>query len=827
MEKSMQKHNNGDGKESFFGSIKGKIILMGVIAVVASCVSGYVGMASLNKNSSNNEMLTDINRINLYQYENKSFDTSYLYFLEDQYLESIINNLGKMEELSGSAKENSSASAKEYISSMSDTISSCKKNYVDIRSLSSERGFDGASGQYAEFLSQDEDIRNAYIQIQDDKSWVDGSWKKLSDGGKSVSVDGKRYFKYTYNSEIPAIGKRENFLARIGGTGIEYNGNMYINNINFYKGRSKEEADIAGMGRDALSGSYGDALKEMEITQFSGKDTVFVKSRFTKANASWEEVSLKLPMSDFNMQDYERLSFDIYIEAANGRGLTAACAFADKYGFKEALSHINSKTASYSKHVVEGSAAEEEVQYVTDIFNEVITNLGYYVTDNNLKNNILEKTNAKLAVFNQMAEKDKKVLGLKAENIQLSDELTAYTDEIRGIIEKNTDESKSRLLAVILLVLIAGAAVLVFITLYISHSINKSITGFKNVLSDVMAGNLGVRAKETGRDEFSVFGKYLNEFLNKISEVIHVTQKISEEVKKSGDVLGNMAEGSNITSTGISRAVSDISGGAQTQAREVETASMHIEDMGNVFGSIAGNVEHLGDVTGKMKKISDESSLLMDELSEANKKTSGAFSKVVQQIYLTNDSVKKIREATEFITSIAEQTNLLSLNASIEAARAGEAGKGFAVVATEISQLAAQSSTSASNIREIIEDLVQKAGQTVNIVDEVSEIITRQQEKLEQTSGHFDFLEEGIANSSKEMEQIRKSTVICEKARKKVEEVIVGLSAISEQNAASAEQTAASMTGLKGTISNLVITSKELNNLADELDNSLRFFKVV
>ena len=56
----------------------------------------------------------------------------------------------------------------------------------------------------------------------------------------------------------------------------------------------------------------------------------------------------------------------------------------------------------------------------------------------------------------------------------------------------------------------------------------------------------------------------------------------------------------------------------------------------------------------------------MQELGAANEKTVGAFSQVAQQTHTTSESVQKIREATELITSIASQTNLLSLNASIE-----------------------------------------------------------------------------------------------------------------------------------------------------------------
>ncbi|MCI9078931.1 MAG: methyl-accepting chemotaxis protein [Lachnospiraceae bacterium] len=829
MAKTGQKQDKSyrNEKGNFLTSIKGKIVLVGAVAIAASSVLGYVGMSSLDRSSRNNEVSTDINRINLYQYENQSLDTSYLYFLESSYLDTIIGNLGRMVTLADSAGNRGGSSVKKDISAMGDTIKSCKDNYEEIRILSGERGFDADTGQYAEFLSQDAEIENTFAQIKDDKSWVDGSWKEIGNSGKTVQVGGKKYYKYTYSCPVPGVGKRENFLARIGETAVQYRGKIYLNNIVFRAGGKSKKVDIAAFTEDDLSGTYGDAFKGMKVGAFGGKDTVIADAQYTKANNAWEEISFKFPMSDYNMQDYDSVSYDVYFEEGGGRTLNAASAFADKYDFNGALAKINSDFASYSKHVVEGSEVAEEAQALQGLFKEVIANLEVYITDDAFKNDIMEKVNVKLSVFNSMSEKDSEVLSLKAENIKLSNQLTKYTDEVRDMIQENTETTKSRLFVMILLVLLVSAAVIVLSTTYIGYSMNRSVTRFRDTLSGMMSGNLTVRADESGRDEFSVFGKYVNDFLGKISEVICVAQDISGKVKNSGDALDEMAKGSNVTSTEINKAVGDISSGAVRQAEEVETASAQITEMGSAFGNIVSNVEDLGSVTDKMKRVSDESSRFMRELSDTNGKTFGAFSKVAEQIHITNESVKKIREVTELITSIAKQTNLLSLNASIEAARAGEAGKGFAVVATEISQLAAQSGSSANTIRGIIEELVHESELTVGIVDEVSEIIVSQQDKIHQTSEHFEALEEGIEKSDQEMSQIRQSTKACENARKSVDEIIISLSAISEQNAASAEETTASMAELNETIANLVETSKELNNLAGELDSNLKFFQIV
>lgn len=85
-------------------SIKGKILLMGGVAIAASVILGSGGITALNKNSRNNEVLKEINAINVAQSENQSLETSYLYFLDDSYLEKIVKNLSDMENDSKAAK---------------------------------------------------------------------------------------------------------------------------------------------------------------------------------------------------------------------------------------------------------------------------------------------------------------------------------------------------------------------------------------------------------------------------------------------------------------------------------------------------------------------------------------------------------------------------------------------------------------------------------------------------------------------------------------------------------------------------------------------------
>lgn len=798
---------------------------MGGVSILASLILGYAGLSSLNKNSVNNEVLSTINRINLLQYENQSLDTSYLYFLEDSYLGQIVDNLGEMAENAEKARKLTGGNQRSDMESVSASIASCRENYEQIRALSSERGFNAESGLYTEFAANDGQLLQDFQTVADDKSWIDGRWVEVVGDG-SVQKGTATYITMTYTGEIPALGKRDYFLTRLGGNGISYGDTIYIGNIVFGGAGGTQELDLGALDAQDLGGSYGDALGQIEIDEIDGKAAIKITAGFQGANDAWEEITVKIPAAENNIQNYSRVSFTIYIEGEIPAGMTSACAFSDKYNFGEKLSDVNAMFLAYSKYVVEGADVSQETEEINGLLEEMIANIPEYVSDETLQSTILTAMQKKQSLFKQMNERDMQILAMKKDNIAISAALTEETSHVREGIEKDTNAAKAGLTVVITVIFLVSAAILFLITAAVSRSMNQSIRRFKETLREVTEGNLSVRADDRGKDEFSVFGKSLNAFLGKLTEILKAAQDISGNVSDSGDKLSTMAENTSTTSDEIDRAVGEIAMGATSQAQEIADASDHITNMGTTFEKIVANVENLNSVTDEMRRIGQESTVFMQELTESNEKTARAFEQVSQQIHITNESVNKIHEAADFITSIASQTSLLSLNASIEAARAGEAGRGFAVVATEIQKLSEQSNASASNIETIIEELYKEANRTVGIIEDVTDIVKEQQEKLVNTKEKFISLEGRVKEAGEGTEEIRKFTADCDVARKSVEAVFENLSAISEENAASSEETTASMTRLNDTILQLADTSGELKDFANQLETDLNFFRL-
>lgn len=843
-------------RQSFFGSLKGKLLIMGSISLITSIILGIVGITSLNKNNAYNQILEAVNDVNVKQYENQSLETSYLYFLEDSYLEKLTVNLEEMHGRELGAQGLAGGRYDKAMESMAEITEKCQENYSRLRTLSSERGFTTEQGKYADYASGDDALQEQLRTAADDKGWIDGGWEHVEfqnadtagaeeseeenvaeaeesqeedAAGEEESQEGDTAeepdsYTYTYTTEIPKEGKRDNFIIRLGGNHVECQKKILVGNIVFSGKGGNRELAVAEKFQEISQASYGDALKGLEQERFNDTDMIAVQAEFHDVDGNWKELAIKISVADFNIQDYDRVSIDVFFEPGDYGDLNCVCTFAEKYNFANTQNEINNGFSDYSRHVIEGKETDEEMEALKNLFEVMEANLEIYLTEGSQRSEIESLLMAKHDAFDEMSGADQEIFQVKNENKELFDQLTQEIVEIRSEIENAVTAEKRGLTTLILAVSLLGVAVMLFGIVYISRSINGSMRSFKGTLEQVTDGNLQVRAEERGRDEFSVFGTSLNSLLSRLEEVIGSAQKISGTVSRSGEQMETMANDSCVSAGRIEGAVGDIARGASRQAEEIDNVTRQTAEMGEVFSQIMGSVEKLDTVTGQMQKVSRETIGFMGELADFNEKTTGAFEQVSRQIHATNESAEKIHEAADLIISIASQTNLLSLNASIEAARAGEAGRGFAVVASEIQDLSVQTNSSVGIIENIIRDLTEKAGDTVVIMDELTENIQKQMEKMQTTQKRLEKLDEGIHESGMEAEEIKQATISCDKLRSMVADSVESLASISEANASSAEETNYSMSKLNETVVHVSESARELKEISEDLNGKLQFF---
>ena len=384
---------------------------------------------------------------------------------------------------------------------------------------------------------------------------------------------------------------------------------------------------------------------------------------------------------------------------------------------------------------------------------------------------------------------------------------------------------------VIALFAIALVVMLIFLGngYLIANSIAKATVETGRALLEVADGRLSVEVDNCvlkRGDELGQMGNALEGLILKLRTIVGGLKQSSNTLYDSGNSLDEMAGQSSAAADEISRAVEDISKGAVSQAEEIETASQEIATMGAVIENIVHNVGNLTSTSQNMTAAGDASTITMQELSDSNDRTTAAIARIGEQIRMTNASIERIGAAATLITSIADQTSLLSLNASIESARAGEAGRGFAVVAGEIQKLAVQSDEAAAEIQQIIDTLLAESEQTMEVMQEAEGLVAEQQQKLNDTKLRFSEVSDGISVSREGTNVIRGNASSCDRARAQVVDVISNLSAISQENAASAEETTASMEELNATINMLAEAAGNLKALSEQLNEEMNFFQM-
>lgn len=523
-------------------SIKAKLIMLGAVAIICTVILGLVGIYIMNSNNASNQVLGDINNINLKQNENTTQETSFLYDLDLSHYQTIQSNLAYMNEAAADALTYSGGeSYNADLQSVASTIESVAANTVELDRLLGERGFQSSTGMYASYAGGDENLFSAITQMSGEAAWVDGVWDSAALASiPSELVGGKNLKKASYAHEMPDISKRNTLMIRLGGNGLEYTGDVYVTNIKL----DATEISITDINPDVLSGSYGDGLANVEIGSVDGKDALYIQTKFTNVNESWQEVTAKIDVSGINISEYKNISFDLYFEDKGLPEISVATAFDGKYEFETELKKINTMFDEYNKLVAEGSDTGSYPDDMVALLNTLTANAPLYTKDQGIADTLSAGFGAKLSAVEGIVAYDKDILSLKAQNNTLNANLTEETTAVRSRIEELTNQQKVTMSSLIYGVFAVGAVLVVILTLFVIASVQKSIKKFDGTLSHITEGEIMIKADTNDGNEFDVFGRSLNKMTDKLSQVIGNVKEYGIELQRSGAELAEMSRSS-------------------------------------------------------------------------------------------------------------------------------------------------------------------------------------------------------------------------------------------------------------------------------------------
>ncbi len=260
----------------------------------------------------------------------------------------------------------------------------------------------------------------------------------------------------------------------------------------------------------------------------------------------------------------------------------------------------------------------------------------------------------------------------------------------------------------------------------------------------------------------------------------------SQSLASTVDIIEDQLNQTEQVATAINQMAATVAEVARNTSATADAARQSGEQSTRGRETVAATVQHVRELAGGIDVASD----MMQRLTEES---------------------RNIGKVTDLITGIAEQTNLLALNASIEAARAGEMGRGFAVVATEVSALAKRTRDATADIHAVIDKVMALVAEGTDNMRQSQSLSQRGVESTQTVASALEAIDESVDVIKNMSAQVATAT---EEQSAVAEDVNRNISAIrdtADQANRNAHDTHAA--------------SRELINMADELDSLIRRFR--
>jgi methyl-accepting chemotaxis protein len=317
------------------------------------------------------------------------------------------------------------------------------------------------------------------------------------------------------------------------------------------------------------------------------------------------------------------------------------------------------------------------------------------------------------------------------------------------------------------------------------------------VVKRIAGGDLAVRVETKPGDDCSLLAAIagMQGNLHHMTEHLQLT---AGSLRKNADTFQRLTD--------------DMQSNMTAQATAAQATAGVVTQLTTGIREVAAQttaVDQLAEVSLDRTREGNESlAMMIGELSQAE--TSIRDMSDTARAFI--DSASAITAMTREVRDIADQTNLLALNAAIEAARAGEQGRGFAVVADEVRKLAEKSALTANQIDGVTKGLEQQAALVKVTLDRGLGALSSSQEFLETVAVSLGDTNQSVMQTTAGMESI--NTAVGNQTR------------ASADISANIDRILAMLSNSESMVSQVLVTTRELEALADELDEAVKRFRL-
>ncbi|MDF2720400.1 MAG: chemotaxis protein [Paenibacillus sp.] len=377
----------------------------------------------------------------------------------------------------------------------------------------------------------------------------------------------------------------------------------------------------------------------------------------------------------------------------------------------------------------------------------------------------------------------------------------------------------------LIFLIIGGAVIALLLGLWGYRTIGNPLLLAVSKMRQAENGDLNVRLKMNRSDEIGSVGRSFDSMMERIGGIVHQTGQSANQLMQATVKINDLVQRSRTASGDISLAMSEVSSGADSLSRDAEKSTVLTGEMTNRLNDVLAVNDDMKQIAVQVEQSGRKGVDAIEELSSHNQKAEGVVASL-------NDKMKSLQAGTESISvvldivgNISKQINILSLNAAIVAASAGEAGKSFMVVAKEIRSLANQSKDSIASVEAVIAKIQSEMADTSRLVANSMPIFQLQSEISRSSQDIFKQVETAMGPFMESVLEVSKSLQFSMEAQSELSEMMMQVSAVSEESMAATENVASLVHDQHESGGELVRTGEELGKLAEELRESLKVFQ--
>lgn len=402
---------------------------------------------------------------------------------------------------------------------------------------------------------------------------------------------------------------------------------------------------------------------------------------------------------------------------------------------------------------------------------------------------------------------------------------TGYT--LVGLVPtSNFRESAANIGKVTIIFTLVAIGFALVIGLLLAFNISKAVNRILNLTKKVAAGDLTVKIETKSKDELGVLTKSINSMIESMQTLISNAADTALTVIESARTVAATTEQISRVSHEVTKTVQEIAEGSSTQASDSEQGVSKMSELALRINAVTDYANSINVKSDETIRLSEEGFESVVDLERKAKETTRITQTIIADAQELNVHSKSIGEIVKVMSNIAEQTNLLSLNAAIEAARAGTAGMGFGVVADEIRKLAEQSASALDDIGTIVRNTQDQTKRVVESAEASENILKSHNIALEHTLAVFKKISDSMVELANTVSDITGGVEDMNSYKDSTISAIQNISAVSQEIAAATEEVSASTEEQLSAIEELSMYAKQLDDTANNLNKSIKLFKI-